>query len=327
MPIPRSLPKDAAAIARELEYRLEQQLLAGNLKSAKLVLNELRQLLSAYDHNARIMRAYLRLYETALDLWNLRLAKKGFEFVRRETRKRTRIHLEATTLLAIAYLRERDIQGAEPLIAEVLRNEEVIKSEARKKEFIKEAISRFDQEGALAALANDYPEHKDEAEVHQEALSLLRQGKSEEEIKEFIGVSTPASVKDFLLRVDQASKNMLTHEKRLQLPSPSQIVKNKELGGIIFKGVKRRLYRRICDEKSDVYQSWVRGGLDAILDKGFVSGAVVASLSDLRIGMGAMAVGVSALLMSQGIMNFCENNKPVSLMELRSNTKVNKERS
>lgn len=302
---------------KALEVRLDVLASTGKLKPAKLVLDELKTILQKYHHNARVMQGYLKLYEGALETWQLDIAKRGFQFVRANTSSDTRLFLEATTLLAIAHLREQDTFSAEPLMAEVLRNDAAISSKTQREIFRREVVDRFDQEGALAALAACHPDHKTEADVHSEAIRLLREGKGPEDIQENLGSTVPQSVKEFLLKVDRLSKNMLPHEQRLMLPSPTEVVKNKGVGGVIFAGIKRKLYRHICDEQSDAYQAWVQDGLDAILSKGYVASAVISTLAEMRIALGAVAVGATAMVMSRGITNFCERNKPSSLMRLR----------
>lgn len=314
---PKKIPKGQLERVRRLEQALSSHAGRGDLRAAKVALDELKTILNPYGHRARLMQNYMVLYEAALEKGDLGVAKRGFEFVRRNTRSSTRAHLEATALLAIAYLRCRDLSSAGPLIAEVLRNESVIRSEERRRQFHREVIERFDEEGALAALANEHTEVMTEAEIHQRAISLLMQGRNEDELAEAIGRETPQAVKDFLLKVDQLSKNLLTHEERLLLPSPREVIKNRQTGRVVFGGVRRRLYRYICQEDSDVYQAWIKGGLDAILDRGYVTGAVIAGLADLRVGAGAVAVGISALLIKLGIANFCEKSKPSGLMSLR----------
>lgn len=317
MPIPEKIPEKQLERVKSLEKQLEKYALSGDLIKAKLALDELKNILSRYNHSARILQGYLKLYEAALETWQLDTAKRGFQFVRDHADKNTRLYLEATSLLAISHLREQNIFSAEPLMAEVLKNDHVIKSPAKRDEFRAEIIDRFDQEGALASLAACHPEHKAEAEIHAEAVAILRQGKNERDIQEIIGTAVPNSVKDFLLRVDRLSKNMLPHEKRLLLPSPSDVIKNKSVGNIVFRGIRRKVYRYICDEKSDVYQAWLKGGLNAILSEGYVASAVVSALADLRILIGSVAVGTTALLIKNGINNFCDKNKPKTLMALR----------
>ena len=317
MPRPIKLPEKQLTRVHELEKRFSYHLSNGSLRESKIILDELKGILYPYHHNARVLENYLKLYEVALESWQIDLAKRGFQFVRDNCNKNTRLYLEATTLLAICHLREQNIFSAEPLIAEVLKNENIIKSEKKKIEFRREIIERFDEEGVLAALAKSFPELKSEAEVHSAALEILKQGKSEGDIQEMLGESVPQDVKDFLLKVDQMSKNMLTYEHRLMLPSPKEVIKNKSTGDIIFRGLRRKLYKYICSEDSELYQAWLKNGLNAILDKGYVAGVVIAALTDVKIGASGVAIGVTALLMNQGINNFFENHKPSSLMVLR----------
>lgn len=318
---PKKIPTGQLEVVRSLEDQLEQAAREGKLIDAKTKLDNLKPILNKYNHHARLLQAYLKLYEGALESWNLGVAKRGLEFVRRESNKNTRIYLEATTLLAICYLRERDTIAAEPLMAEVLRNEEVIKSISRRIVFRREIIDRFDQEGALAALASCHPDLKSEVEIHKEAVQLLREGKTEHDMEELIGSSTPEMVKDFLLKVDRLSKNLLPYEERLLLPSPNDVIKNRQTGRILLNGIRRKLYKYICDSNSNVYQEWMRDGIDAVLNKGYIASAVVAALADIRVGAGAIAVGITAAFMKIGINNFCEHNKPVSLMGLRKKSK------
>ncbi len=248
---------------------------------------------------------------------NFDTAKRGFQFVRKKANNKTRLHLEATTLLSIAHLRCHDLFSAEPLMAEVLRNDTVITSQKKRRQFRKEIIDRFDQEGALAAMAKVHPQFKSEAEIHSEAIKMLRDGMNEEDIAEEIGASVPLQVKDFILKVDQLSRNLLPHEERLLLPSPTNYIDNKNTGKIIFGGLKRRLYSSLCDSESKTYKTWIDGGLDAIVSKNYIAGAVVAALADYKIAIGAVAVGTTAMVIKMGIGNFCERNRPNSLMSLR----------
>ncbi len=317
MPKPSKIPENQLARVYRLEKLFEEALNSGNLTKAKIALNDLKEILERFHHNARILQAYLKLYETALEAWDIELAKRGFQFVREKANKRTRLYLEATTLLAITHLRDQDIFSAEPLMAEVLKNDTIIKSEEQRRIFRKEIIVRFDQEGALSSLAKSHPEVIREAQIHQDAIRLLRQGLSDEELEENLGQKIPQEVKDFILKVDMLSKNVLPYTQRLMLPSPKDVIKNRQVASLVFNAIKRRLFVYICDEDSESYQAWINGGLDAIVSKSYVASAVVAALADLRIGVSAVAVGVTALLIKKGLENFCNNYKPKSLMILR----------
>ena len=319
MPIPIKLPKEQLARVHDLESRFSAELKKGNLKGAKSILNELKKILSAYFHEARVLENYLKLYEAALETWQIPVAIKGFQFVRNNANENTRLHLEATTLLAICYLREQKLNLAEPLMADVLQNDKVIKSESKRFEFRATIVERFDQEGALAALAESLPYNSasSEKEVHEAAIEIIKQGKNEDDIREMLGASVPEAVKDYLFRIDSISKNLLSYEQRKRLPGPKEVIKNKNLGNIIFGGIKRKMYKYICDDKSDIYQAWLKDGIDSILDKGYLASIVVTACADLRIGASALVIRVTAFIMNQGITNFCENNKPSSLMVLR----------
>jgi hypothetical protein len=317
MPQKIKIPATQLARVRDLEDSLTRAANSGDLRKAKLALDDLKSILQKYHHESRLFENYLRLYEAALEHWDLALAKRGFRFVRENVGRKTRLYLEATVLLAITHLRERDLFAAQPYMAEVLQDEKTIGSENQRQLFRAEVIGRFDQEGAIAALAEAYPEIKDAADTHQKAVQLLRQGRDEDELLEEIGTETPQSVKDFILKVDEMSKKMLPDAERLLLPSPREVVRNKQAGRVVFEGVKRRLYSRICDRKSDVHITWLQKGLDAVLSGEYVTNAVFATLADLRIGFGAIAVGISALVMRQGINNFCARNQPKPFMSLR----------
>lgn len=314
---PRKIPEQQLARVRRLEDILSAATECGDLTRAKIALNDLRPILERYHHSHRVLQAYLMLYETALEAWDLDLAKRGFDFVRREANENTRLYLEATVLLAVAHLRTQDLFSAEPLMAEALRNDNIIKSRSQRDIFRREAIARFDQDGALAAMARLHPEAMHEAQVHQGALELLRKGLNEQDIEEDLGRRIPQEVKEFIMKVDVLSRKLLPHETRLLLTSPADVVKNRQVARLVYNAAKHRMYRLVCDEHSEVYQAWINGGLDAICSRGYVASAVVAVLVDIRVSIPAVAVGLSALLMKRGITSFCNANKPRRFMDLR----------
>jgi len=240
MPRPQKIPPDKIELVKTLDLRLDKLLFAGELKRAKLVLDELKGILRSYHHEARIMQSYLRLLEAALDSWQLDIAKRGFQFVRSNTRNNTRLYLEASALLAIAHLKEQDILRAEPLMAEVLKNATAIKS-ARQRDMFRRAITdRFDQEAALAALAACPTDHKTEAEIHREAVALVREGRGAAGIQERLGSAVSQSARKFLLEVDQLAKGMLPDEQRMALSSSEDVVSDSGVGGVIFTGMQRK---------------------------------------------------------------------------------------
>jgi Tfp pilus assembly protein PilF len=87
-----------------------------------------------------------QFFELALDANQYDFAIEGFLSNRRPVNTKTRLHLEATALLAIAYLRKGDIEKAKPFIKDVLQNRNIIKSPTTRAKFNKEIITRFDEE-------------------------------------------------------------------------------------------------------------------------------------------------------------------------------------
>lgn len=300
-----------------IETSLAKAVRQGDLKRAKLCVDDLRPILQRYQHGTRLLENYLILYEAALEAWELDLARSGFEFVIREASRTSRLSLEARTLLAITFLRKNDILSAEPHIADVLRNDRVIKSAEKRREFRREAIDRFDQEGAIAALAHLFPEHMDEAKVHERALKMLREIPFEDQLEEELGAAVPQAVKDFILKVDEFAKNQLPSAERLMLPGPAEIIKNRRVGSIVFDGVTRRMYRHLCDEDSEAQKRWVKGGINSVLNGGFLITIVMQAALDARIMIPAAAATISALVMKRGLGNFCQNHQPRELMSLR----------
>ena len=320
---PEKIPQQEIEKIQRLEKVILESASAGNLKKAKNALNQMKPILNRYHHQARLLQSYLVLYEGALEIWDLELAKRGFEFVRREANKKTRLYLEATFLLAIAHLREQNLFSAEPLIYEVFNNEHLVSSEKQREIFIKEVVERFDQEGAITALAKIYQENLPELEIHSKAMELLRDGMNEDDLEIHLGKSVPQAVKDFMFRVDQLSRKALPPGDLLYLPAPREVIKNQKVGNLVFFATKRRLYKYLCDENSEVYQVWFHDGLDAICSKSYVASAVLSAMADLKIGVGAVAVGITSLAIKQGLHKFCETNKPQSFMSLRKNKNNN----
>lgn len=321
---PIKIPEQQLERVHRLENILAAAAESGDLKKAKIALDDLRPILERYQHKHRALEAYLKLYESALEAWDLDTAKQGFSFVRREASKNTRLFLEATVLLAVTHLRCQDLISAEPLMAEALRNENVITSKSQRDIFRREAIDRFDQEGAIAALAKVHPEVMDEAQIHQDALNMLRKGLNEQDIEEELGARIPQQVKEFILKVDILSRKLLPHETRLLLPTSADVVKNRHASQIVFGGVKRKLYGYVCDENSETYKAWVHGGLNALCNEGFMANAVIGVLADFKIFVPSLAIGLTALVIKKGIGNFCETNRPKRFMDLRKKRVTNK---
>jgi hypothetical protein len=129
-------------------------------------------------------------------------------------------------LLAICFLRQKNITSAEPLIAEVLNNKN-IKSVGRRRKFIRLAVRKFEEEGILAAIRGHGEDVLDPAEIEGQAGSLI-QSQTEDQILAAIGSAVPREAIEFLLRVDAAAKKTLTAVEVKYLPPPEDLVKKSE---------------------------------------------------------------------------------------------------
>ncbi len=313
---PPKLTEQQKVRLKRLEPALKEAALVGDLERAKSLVVDIQNILRPTGHETRLMQSKNRLYETSMNVDQLEFAIQGFIGIRQKTHRRTRVHLEATTLLAICYLRKSEIDNAEPLISEVLRNDKVISSAKRRAEFRKLVIERFDEEGTLFALRSESKESMDEDEIQNEA-GIIVATRGEDEIYKTIGLSIPDYAINILFRIDDFSKKQLPSAERKKLPSPQEEMNREKVGKTIFSSVKRVLYNSLCDPKSEIYQTWFNNGMTAVLNKKYVTTAVIAALSGLGIGIKALAISVVALIIKFGIEVYCERFKPQNLMELR----------
>jgi hypothetical protein len=255
-------------------------------------------------------------FEAAMEAGHLQLAEGGFLGVRSKTASGTRVHLEATTLLAICYLREKRLAEAEPLIHYVLTSRN-IKSEARRREFLLVAIRRFKEEGLLEALRRHGNEPLDPEEIQREAGFLVNT-QTEDEMLADMGSALPPAVIEFLLKVDAAAKRGLPEKDLQYLPPTGDIIKRAELGRTFFGSFKIVLWRSICDPKSEIYKVWFGQGFTMVLNKKYFAIAISASLVNLGIRVKALAVSATALVIKLGLEVYCDRFRPEGVMDCRA---------
>lgn len=262
------------------------------------------------------MQAKTRLYEASMQKGQVDTAVLGLISIRSVISKNTRTFLEATALLAICYLRLKDLQKAEPLIKEVLINDKVISSEQKRVMFRKNIIERFDEEGLLFALRGEQPHERfNYVEIENEAIELIKTNKYDDELFENIGNMVPPSAKNVLLQVDQFSKKQLPTAERIALPSGNQIVDSKKVGKTLFKSIRRTIYKSICDKDSEVYKSWYAGSFTGITS--LISVIVADAFHSLNIAVKTLVVTVTALILKFGLNVYCEHYKPNDMIALR----------
>lgn len=307
-------------IQKERVERLENQLeiaaSKGDVNSAKIIILDLQPIFNSTGNTARLMQAKARLFEANMEQGEVNIAISGLIGIRTIINKHTRTFLEATALLAICYLRIKDLLKAEPLIREVLINDKVISSITKRAIFRKNMIERFDEEGLLFALKGSVPVQRfDSNEIEHEVSKFIQSNQLEDKYFENIGNGVPNSAKQVLLKVDEFSKKQLPTAERIALPSGKEMLEDKKIGKTLFKSIKRTIYKSICDKDSEVYKGWYTGGLAGITS--LITTIVADAFHKLNIGIRAVIVMVSALIIKFGINVYCEHYKPVDIMHMR----------
>ena len=299
-----------------LEPKLKLAIEDRNIESAISLTKDLQDLLKPTGNYNRLIQSKNRLYELAIDCDKIELAINGLLSNRKVISENTRIHLEATALLAIAYLRKNDLDNAKPYIKEVLQNDKVIKTDYRRIEFNSEIIQRFDEEIAFASLKDISTEKFTFEELEQDIIKTV-QTHNEDEIYENIGRIIPGKSKYYLFQVHEYSLKQLPSAERLLLPSPDQKIKDGEMGKTVFQSLKRVVYNSICNPNSDIYKSWFNNGMQIVLSKGYITAAVMSCFANLGIGIKSIIVWAVALIIKLGLEVYCERFKPKDLMNLR----------
>lgn len=319
--MPRALPLtvDQKQRLRVLEPALRNAARIGDYPSAQRITGEIQLLLRPTGHETRLQQDKAWLFEAAMEAGELKTAELGFIGIRKKTVSGTRIYLEATALLAICYLRNDRLDLAEPMIAETLKRDKNIGSKARRRKFIRTVVKRFEEEGALASLKGYGNEQLDPDELQSDAGAMI-QTLTEDEVFANLGKSLPKKTVAYLLKIDEFARGQLPSAEVRYLPLPEDLVKHSELGRTVFSSIRRVLYRSLCDPESDVYKAWFNQGFMTVLNKRYFGIAVMTTLAGMSIGIKALGVSATALLIKLGIEVFCERYKPSGIMEERGGT-------
>jgi hypothetical protein len=268
-------------------------------------------------HETRLMQSKNWVFEAAIEAGEYNTAECGLIGVREKMNTNTRVHLEATALLAICILRQGKTSKAEPYIKEVLKNDTVIRSERKRAEFRQHIIRRFEEEAVLNTIIGFAPKDRpDPKEAQDAAGQLLLSNTSDEELFQRIGTAAPPDAITIILKIDDFSRNLLPSREVKLLPSPEDKMKREKVGITVGDALKRRLYASLCDKESEIYKAWVNEGLGAVLNKIYIGGAITTFLINLQAGSIALAIPLAALLLKLGVEVWCEKYKP-SLVMLR----------
>lgn len=299
-----------------LEPKLMEAADARDFNKAKEVALSIQNILRPTGHETRLMQTKNRLFEVAMESGNIGMAISGFLGVRQKVSRRTRLYLEATSLLAICYLRRKDLESARPYMVEALSCENNIKSDTKRSVFKVALAKRFEEEALLASLSVSEAEYLDIDKIQEEAGKLIYT-KHEDEILEMLGASVPEGALEFVQDVRKESMGLLTYDEKKKLPSPEYFKERKKLGKGVLSAFQAVIWRSLCDKDSEVYKMWFTNGMQAVLDKKYITASIATALSGLNAGVYAIAVYLTALVIKVGIETFCNVYQPNNIMGLR----------
>lgn len=273
---------------------------------------KIQALLPEYRSHHRLLRAKLWAYEACLDANRLAYAESGFIGIRRLAQATTRIHLEASGLLAVVLLRQKKTTEAKRLIRAVLSSINNIATPRTRHQFQKRFIERVEEECILAELIGTSDGPMDVTEIESKAILLLQRN-SDDEILRLIGNSVPAPALLLLTDVRSYSIAQLPAPDRLLLPSPQKAEEPKNIGRTTFAVLRRIAWKTFCKPNSPIFKMWSQR-VPKVFNDGYFAAAVIAVLSDFRIGVPILASGLAALAMKYTAEEFCEIAKPKGLM-------------
>lgn len=302
---------------KERVNRLEKKLIkacsSGDLVVSKEILLDLKPIFLDTGNSARYYIANLRFLEATMTFGDKHTALQGIKSIREKARNNTRVYLEASSLLAICYIRLGNFSEAEPVIRAVLQNDKVIKSAKKRAEFRREIISRFDEEALIYGLSETHPIKPRLQDIENEIVKNI--GKPEDELFENIGLKVPDGAKGILLKIDSFSKKQLPTAERLALPSGKEVVENKKVGKRIQRFISRALYNSFCDKDSEIYKTIVSNNLTNV--NTIITTAIMETFYKFSIGISALIGVVAASIIKFGIDYICSVSKPKNLLDYR----------
>lgn len=296
----------------KLEPQLRSCVGSADLNRAKRIALQIQELLRPTGHETRILQAKNWLYETAMEAGSLTFAKMGFEGTIQKSSPSTRLNLEATSLLAICYLREGSIEKARDMIVKAVSSINNIKSPDRREQFHKRLIERLEEESILVGLKERSSENLDIDEVDRQSIQLVMT-KSESQIYLEMGRAVPQRSVDLLNDVRNTYTLRISGPDRKMLPPPITEENKEALGKRANSALKRVAWRAVCSPDSDIYKAWSQG-LSIVYDRKYIAAAIVAAFNSASITVVMVAASAAALAIKFGAEVFCETFAPRSLM-------------
>jgi hypothetical protein len=306
------IPSEDLPQLRELEKQLRDAVGCGRAREAKRLAKKIQVLFKDNRRHHRLLRAKLWAFEACLDANDLSFAQRGFIGVRKLAGEQTRLYLEATAFLGISYLRQKKIEKAKPLVRETVRKSGIIRSEQKRQQFHKRFVERIEEECILAQLIGDSEVRLDPQQIHDNAVSLLKE-KNDHEITLLIGQLVPEKGVQLLREVREYSVAQLPPPSQKLLPPPNTAELPIILGSKTLAVLRRIGWRSLCDPDSTLYKAWAER-LPEVFSAGYFASAVVTTFASWKIGIPLLASGIVAIVMKYSAHEFCAWAKPEGLM-------------
>jgi len=297
---------------RRLEIELQACVKSANSEKAAEITAHIQTLFGDDRRHHRLLRAKLWCFEAALDANSLGYAESGLLGVRNLAGRGTRLQLEASTLLAVCYLRQKRYTDAKKLIRGVVSHLAKIQSNSKRRQFQKRLVERIEEECILAELIGVQEGVIIPEEVHAKAV-LLIQRSSDNEIFALLGNSIPSAALLVLNDVRDYSINLIAATDRKLLPAPAIAERPENVGKKAFAVLRRIAWKTFCSPDSELYKMWSKK-IPAVFNKGYFAAAITATMAHWRIGIPLLASGVVALAMKYSAQEFCKLATPKSLM-------------
>lgn len=297
---------------KPLEYELRKAVQQAESEVAIELAGKIQSLFPYDRKHHRLLRAKLWAFEACLDANRLPYAEAGFIGIRKFSEPNTRLYLEASSLLAVCYLRQKKTTESKKLIHEAISKINNIVSDRTRHQFQKQLIERIEEECILAELIGAGEEKLDVKEIEAKAIFLLQRN-SDDEILKLIGNSVPVPSVKLLSDVRTYSIKQLPAPDRKLLPAPEKAEDPKHIGRITFAILRRVAWKTFCKPSSPIYKLWANR-VPKVFNEGYFAAAVVTTFGDFRIGIPIIASGLAALIMKYSAEEFCELAKPKGLM-------------
>jgi hypothetical protein len=303
-----------------MEKELQRAVAQAEPEKAIEVATRIQALFGNDRTHHRLLRAKLWAYESCVDANRLNYAEAGLIGIRKICSRTTRLHLEASGLLAVSLLRQKKAGEAKKIILDVIQNINNITSDRTRHQFQRRFIERVEEECILAEMIGLDEGALNPAEIESKAVLLL-QHNSDEEILKFIGNSVPTAAVVLLKDVRSYSLNLLPAPDRKLLPPPTKAEEPKNIGRTTFALLRRIAWKTFCKPSSPIYKLWSQR-IPKVFNDGYFSAAVIATLSEYRIGLPLIGSGLAALAMKYSAEEFCALAKPKGLMISRNDKEI-----